>query len=51
MEGEATYSDLESEYKALQIHYEDTFEAQSNEIAYLNENIVAIVNSVEEVER
>ncbi|CAF2051323.1 unnamed protein product [Rotaria magnacalcarata] len=51
MEGEATYSDLESEYKALQIHYEDTFEAQSNEIAYLNENIVAIVNNVEEVER
>ncbi|CAF3336261.1 unnamed protein product [Rotaria socialis] len=51
MKAEATYSELESEYKALQIQYQDKFEAQSKEIECLNENIIVIVSNVEEVQR
>ncbi|CAF1079865.1 unnamed protein product [Rotaria sp. Silwood1] len=51
MELEATYSKLESELQTIQMQHEERFEAQSNDLHYLQESIMAMVSSVEEMQR
>ncbi|CAF1244944.1 unnamed protein product [Rotaria sordida] len=51
LKSEAIYFKLESELKTIQIQDEERFEAQSNDLYGLQESIVAMVSSVEEIRR
>ncbi|CAF1024786.1 unnamed protein product [Rotaria sordida] len=51
MKSEATYSELESNLKTIQIQHNEKFEAQTTELQYLYESIMVMVSSVEEIQR
>ncbi|CAF1017062.1 unnamed protein product [Rotaria sp. Silwood1] len=51
LKSEAIYSKLESELEIIQIQHEERFEAQSNEFNGLQESMIAMVSSVEEMQR
>ncbi|CAF1021145.1 unnamed protein product [Rotaria sp. Silwood1] len=51
LETEATYSKLESELNTIQTQYEEQFTAQASDLDYLQESILAMVSSIEEMRR